>query len=830
MIRVDHVRKTYDKRSKNASPALYDVSFTLPDTGFICIVGPSGCGKTTLLNAMGGLDVFDGGKISTSDLEDCRCGSAATEAERNRSFGYIFQNYYLLPEYSAAYNVYLGLHALDLSHEEKLKRSLEALRAVDMERFARRQVGQLSGGQQQRVAIARTLARRPRVIFADEPTGNLDEANTMSICTLLRKISRNSLVVMVTHEERIARFFADRIITLSEGRLTDDSRDWSREAMDVGGGAFYTGDFQETKMEEEGLTLRLLREEGAPPVELTLVARKDSIVIKLNDPRVVTTARPDEPPKLVEGPRPVLKLEHVEQEGIGLTWDAPAKAGKAGKGLGLSALCREALRLAGGKGISGVTTWIFLTLLAVLTLLTVADYLHLSTVDPHDFITTDSHILEVWVERDKNTPDSSTTLKKELGQLEGLLRDLEGQTGKAIDLLPEMPNPFYSVDVFYQMSSVTQRLSGFNYVLLSHFDENTLILGRMPQRPDEVVVDRWVLDALIRREGIIQNSIGGVDYFLGRQLQYKGKNFTPTIVGISDCGEPAIFVYPEIPITLGPAGNETVSLSSLRAMYPGKYDDVDLSGQVEDRTDLCYPAVLFTNNVGQVYKTGSVFNTNAKWKYLSVLSVEEPELYAVMAMADEQIQPHIDQMLTMTATRLFLYCEDKAAVKDWLTGTQPEAMDHTLKLTVKDANTDAWNAYRQASSMRLGARQIVTFTVIALCVVMLFLLQRTRVQERIGMIAVYRLLGIPGGKLCAVFALESLFLSLRSTWPAALLTWAAVAALNALPKAETALLLPWYAALGCCLVLLAFHILAGLLPLGRLLKLPPARLAAKYDL
>ena len=148
MIRVDHLKKTYDKRVKNASPALYDVSFTLPDTGFVCIVGPSGCGKTTLLNAMGGLDVFDEGRISTDSLEDCRCGTARTEAERNRSFGYIFQNYYLLPEYSVAYNVYLGLHALDLSHEEKLKRSLEALEAVDMERFARRPVGQLSGGQQ----------------------------------------------------------------------------------------------------------------------------------------------------------------------------------------------------------------------------------------------------------------------------------------------------------------------------------------------------------------------------------------------------------------------------------------------------------------------------------------------------------------------------------------------------------------------------------------------------------------------------------------------------------------------------------------------------------
>ncbi len=828
MIRVDHLKKTYDKRVKNASPALYDVSFTLPDTGFVCIVGPSGCGKTTLLNAMGGLDVFDEGRISTDSLEDCRCGTARTEAERNRSFGYIFQNYYLLPEYSVAYNVYLGLHALDLSHEEKLKRSLEALEAVDMERFARRPVGQLSGGQQQRVAIARTLARRPRVIFADEPTGNLDETNTMNICALLRKISRESLVIMVTHEERIARFFADRIITLAEGRLVEDSDAWSREAMDMGGGALYTGDFQEERLEGEGITLRLLREEGAQPVNLTLVAGKGSILIKLDDPRMVTTVHTDEAPKLIEGDRPVLKLETMERETIGLSWDAPAKPGKAGEGLKLPMLCREAAHLAGGKGISRLAGWIFLVLLTVLTLVTVADYLHVSSLDPHEFITTDSHILEISLERDKNTP-VSTGLGNQVAELETLLRDLEAETGKAIDRMPVMPNPYYSADTFYQMRTVSQQLYGFSYVPISHFDESTLILGRVPQRPDEVVIDRWVLDNLIRQDGIIQNSIPDIGYFLNRQLQFQKKNYTPTIVGISDCGEPAMFVYPEVLPSLGAAGTEMVSLSSLQTMYPGVYDKVDLSRETEYRGELYPSAIIFSNWAGDSYKKGGVYGTSAKVKYASALSTEEPELYATLAVADENIPFHIDQML-LTSNRIFLYCEDKDTVKDFLNNEQPGLMGHTLKLTVKDTNTDSWNAYRRATSLRMDARQIVSFTVILLCVVMLSLLQRTRVQERIGLIAVYRLLGIPGGKLRAIFALESVFLALRSILPVTLVTWAVVAAMNSLPSMVSSLTLPWYAALACALLLLGFHILAGLLPLGRLLKLPPARLAAKYDL
>ena len=132
--------------------------------------------------------------------------------------------------------------------------------------------------------------------------------------------------------------------------------------------------------------------------------------------------------------------------------------------------------------------------------------------------------------------------------------------------------------------------------------------------------------------------------------------------------------------------------------------------------------------------------------------------------------------------------------------------------------------------MRLGARQIVTLTVIALSLAMLYLLQRSRVQERIGLVAVYRLLGIPGRKLGAIFALEHILSSLTSTPPTAFLTWLTVAVLKKFPSLEIQLLLPWYAAAGVYFCILAFCVLVSLLPLYRLLRLPPARLAAKYDL
>ena len=815
MIKVDNLSKTYDRRSKSANQALYDISFTLPDTGFVCIVGPSGCGKTSLLNAIGGLDTFDGGRVSTENLDNLRCGGRQTEAERNRSFGYVFQNYYLLPEYSAAYNVYLGLHSVELSHKEKMQRVMEALRAVDMERFARRAVGKLSGGQQQRVAIARAIVRRPRVIFADEPTGNLDEENTMNICSLLRRISKNSLVIMVTHEDRIARFFADRIITLEAGRLKDDSESWARSGIAAGGGTLYSGDFDETRLEAEGVSLRLLSEEGAKPPKLTVLALNDRIIIKLDDERTVSFGKTEEPPRLAEGSRPVLKLETLERETVDMDWTETAKQGKAGGGLDFSALLREARHLLSEKGAKRLGSWLFLVVLTVMTLLTVGDYLNIASLDPEDFIATDSHIIEIEIERGEET---GTALG--LRDLSDLYMSHLESSGLGFDYVPRVAvSAEYSVRTFLQMDDLSESLSGFSYVPLEHLDESSLILGRVPEKPDEIVVDRWVLEKLIEKDGIIQSGLSDSSDFLGARLFYSKSNYSPEIVGISDCGEPAVFIPKTGLASIGVLGCPVIRLSELKEQFPDKYDGVVLEGE---------NCLVITNNAGADYakRIGGTYSAGGSRLYTIQGAIEE-DTYASIVIPDGELDSLIRSMMS---THFYIYCEDKEAVKEFIASRLPEELSGKLQVLVTDKNSDAWAAYRSATSMRLGARQIVTLTVIALSLAMLYLLQRSRVQERIGLVAVYRLLGIPGRKLGAIFALEHILSSLTSTPPTAFLTWLTVAVLKKFPSLEIQLLLPWYAAAGVYFCILAFCVLVSLLPLYRLLRLPPARLAAKYDL
>ena len=216
MIVVKNLTKVYKTRRREVK-ALDNVSFNLPDTGMVFIVGKSGSGKSTLLNMISGLDKFSGGQIVAGGNSLSRMTRKAREKYLSSYIGYIFQDYRLMEDFTVRQNVEL---AKDISGSDKAVS--EYLEAVDLAGYEDRLPKELSGGQKQRVAIARALIKKPKVILADEPTGNLDKATTTEILTLLKKISEDTLVLIVSHNLRDADEYADRIIELSDGRVIRD--------------------------------------------------------------------------------------------------------------------------------------------------------------------------------------------------------------------------------------------------------------------------------------------------------------------------------------------------------------------------------------------------------------------------------------------------------------------------------------------------------------------------------------------------------------------------------------------------------------------------------
>ena len=830
MIRVNELNKTYDAGHRHANHVLHDVSFTLPDTGFVCLVGASGCGKTSLLNAVGGLDKFDNGTIATASMSASRYGTKEMENERNNSFGYIFQNYYLLTDHSVAYNIFLGLHSLGLTRKEKIARIREALEAVGMERYARRIVSDLSGGQQQRVAIARALARRPRVIFADEPTGNLDEKNTINICTILRRISKTSLVVMVTHEENIARFFADRIITINDGRIVGDSDSWERGSLSAAGSELYAGDHEEEVLQSEQVKLRVLHEKNAAPAEVTIAVLKDKIIIKLDDGRTVSCSTSREEPVIVEGKRPELVLEAVDNEPtIDSAFDAhetnpPARAGS---GLSWRMMATEAKRLLKGKGKRFLTTWLFLAAMSVLTTFMVSDYVTVSSVDPRDFVITDSHILELNFERGASLGAKESSLVSPVSEFLNALK----KSDLSLDILPPVSSALrYSTDVYIQMGTVTQDFSGFSYALIDRLDESKLIYGRMPERSDEIVVDRWVLEDFLAKGGILQSSIPGITDFLGAQLYYNKLTYAPTIVGICDCGDPTVYLTKTGYASVSRGGKPIITLNELQTQFPDRYNATDLMNIISS-TDSCTifsnQCIVITNTAGAIYRTKIGYPYKISPNYSpKIQTAIEADIWAWVVIPDEKLD-FLMFDLSRASDKIYLYCEDKQAVKNFIA---EYSTDGQLIIDVKDAHGSAMTKYLAASNLKADARTIVTVTIIALCMVMLYLLQRASVQERIGMMAVYRLLGIPGRKLMAIFSMESLLFSLSSVLPATALTWLVIQVMNRLPSLEFSMLLPLSVAAIVCASIAAYYLFVSLLPVQNLLRLPPARLVGKYDL
>ena len=222
MLELKDICKRYVTQSFT-QVALDNVTLAFRDSEFVAILGPSGSGKTTMLNVIGGLDHFDSGDllidgISTKDFRD-----RDWDAYRNNRIGFVFQSYNLIPHQTILENVELALTLTGVGHAERRQRAREALEAVGLGEHVNKRPSQLSGGQMQRVAIARALINDPEIVLADEPTGALDSTTSVQVMDLLKEVARDRLVIMVTHNPELAYRYATRIVSLADGKITDDS-------------------------------------------------------------------------------------------------------------------------------------------------------------------------------------------------------------------------------------------------------------------------------------------------------------------------------------------------------------------------------------------------------------------------------------------------------------------------------------------------------------------------------------------------------------------------------------------------------------------------------
>ncbi|NLG10582.1 MAG: ABC transporter ATP-binding protein/permease [Coriobacteriaceae bacterium] len=230
MLQLTNVRKTY-KTAGFEQVALDDVSIGFRDNEFVAILGPSGSGKTTLLNIIGGLDHYDSGDLVIDGISTVKYKDRDWDTYRNNRIGFVFQSYNLIPHQTVLTNVELALTLSGVSRSERRARAIQALEEVGLGDHIYKKPNQLSGGQMQRVAVARALINDPEILLADEPTGALDSKTSVQIMELLTQIARDRLVIMVTHNPELAERYANRTVSLSDGRVETDTNPYVSSTM-----------------------------------------------------------------------------------------------------------------------------------------------------------------------------------------------------------------------------------------------------------------------------------------------------------------------------------------------------------------------------------------------------------------------------------------------------------------------------------------------------------------------------------------------------------------------------------------------------------------------
>ncbi|WP_251616914.1 ABC transporter ATP-binding protein/permease [Pumilibacter muris] len=350
MIGIKSLHKFFNKGKQNEIHVINDVSLELPERGMVAVFGKSGCGKTTLLNVIGGLDGFSSGELTVE-------GSSIrknTDDIRNRYMGYIFQNYNLNKEENCFDNVADALRLCGMSDKAEIeKRVVAALKNVGMEKYRLRTPDTLSGGQQQRIAIARAIVKNPKIILADEPTGNLDEANTVVIMELLRQIAKEHLVLLVTHEANLVDYYCDTVIELSDGKVADVRRNdaiggySARDKNDI-----FLGELDKCEITGANAEIEYYGDAPQSPLKLKIVNSGGKMYIQINTPKVQVLDSASEV-KLREG-----VFKHGEQksrgsENIDMSALPPVESARCGKLFSLGSSIKSGYKANFKKGKRG---------------------------------------------------------------------------------------------------------------------------------------------------------------------------------------------------------------------------------------------------------------------------------------------------------------------------------------------------------------------------------------------------------------------------------------------------------------------------------------------
>lgn len=879
MIRLESLNKYYNKGKSNELHVIHQTTVTLPDNGLLCILGESGSGKTTLMNVVSGLDDFSDGIIEVDGTQIKKFGSKIQERVRNEKFGYIFQNYYLLMDRTVEYNIMLALSMYHLSDEEKESRIDYVLKAVNMLRYKKRLVSQLSGGQQQRVAIARALVKSPMVIFADEPTGNLDEANTMNIMGILKKISKECLVVIVTHEKAIAEFFADKILWISDGQIEkEENRESNSVYQYVDDSNLYLQEFSRKEIKSKDIALEVYGDMENQKLTIKLVYENGKLYLSTGESTNVEFLTNSDEKKVIDSKRPLLEEKDANNIAFELKSVEAAKKPR----MKLGEIVEIAKTNQKNLGMKQVFLAVTLFVMSVMVVLSVQEILSVVMLDTGSIISKDTHYYKLSSSKLKDFKTPLDVYEENFNLMIEALAD-EGFEVYAIpDTVLEYP---YKGIV--QMENSVFEIKEYCFVSVEKLKKDRLLYGEMPKGQAEVVLDRQMVEQFFKSSAVISNVITDIQQMIGTKITTK-QGIDLTIVGISDSGQPDIYVQPELIFKLCRENFRFITEEEAKKQYldyqsrglgiteDGKVEVLVSRGtlinaytdyisetygavyiqskNIESLKNMDYPQEEIQKEEEKLKELEEEYGITVEQYFERISSVEDALAYSyegvisgkvhyvVVGYYDIKIDadyivpqeavPYYDRAILNHSVECYVYADSENAetMKEKIINVIPEEVREFLMLHIENEADQRISAYKEENEQKLQGRILIIFTIFMISMIILYFVMKTSVADRVNDLGVYRMLGISKTNIVKMFACENFMITSCTSVPGVLFISLVSFFVSRIESLGINRIYPWYAIILTILFFYVTNILVGILPVLRLLHLPPAQLAAKYDI
>lgn len=801
MIKITNLNKYFNRGKTNEIHVINNTSITFPEKGLVALTGPSGCGKTTLLNVIGGLDKFSSGSIDFDGTVLNYYSPEKWDVIRNKNVGYIFQNYNLITDKTVYENVEIALNMAGLYQADEIEERINyVLKSVGMYNFRKRNVLALSGGQQQRVAIARAIAKNPKVVLADEPTGNLDANNTFEVMGLIKKISQTCLVILVTHEKELVDFYADRVLELRDGVIINDYlNEGNRTLEHVDDRNIYLKDL---KKEETESPLPVEYYYGAHPgsnPKIQVIYTNNTFYVKANSKAKIIYLNTETEVRLIDDYYKKPETEDVHKSTFDLTQFGEIKFDQARRSFirFRDTITSGFKKVLTGKKFFGKLFLLIYFVISALTVYNLASFGNLTSANEKDFLSVGRNLVAVTVKSDMDIDD-----------IKQILNNTEAD--QIVPYSGELYMTFY-IERFYQASGM--RSAQVNTIAfpmnMSQINASDLILGALPTDNDSIAIDEWVAEKILETKQASDIGIKEIDDLIGEEIGYYGSKRL-IITGIVRTNSPIMVVTNENYLIFTQKNYET--LGEREGEYTiGEGRDIQAAGEVLMHVDSTF-------DVG----SSVVFND----VLLTVVGKYESEVFKNPILFNEDaLNIIVKQMISGYGNynNVFYFYTDNVS--------QTISQITELEYEAKDAYESSRQDYLENRREEVSGRVTAILVTVGGIIVYIFFMMRSSMLGRIKEIGIYRSIGATKKDIYKIFFSEIIaFTTIGSLTGYLLMTFIVMRIQETFGSIVTIFYFPFTLFIGGIVGLYLINILFGMIPIFTLLRKSPSEINAKFDI